>query len=56
MQTFTRRQNPITGRNQFAAWREAEREKVTLAIWHTESVGQVYFSWAWPHGPRQAGR
>jgi len=39
--TFTRRQNPITGKNQFAVRREGEHDDVTLAVAHTESVADV---------------
>jgi hypothetical protein len=47
MQAFTRRQNPVTGKNQFAVWREGEHDDVTLAVamavWHTESIMPVRF-------------
>lgn len=40
MQQFTRKQNPETGRNRFAVWREGEHDDTVLAaavvIWHTE--------------------
>jgi hypothetical protein len=40
MQAFTRRQNPVTGRNQFAVWRDGEHDDLTLAValpvWHGE--------------------
>ncbi|MCA1648165.1 MAG: hypothetical protein LC797_22800 [Chloroflexi bacterium] len=40
MQAFTRRQNPVTGRNQFAVWRDGEHDDlvlaVAMAVWHCE--------------------
>jgi hypothetical protein len=47
MQAFTRRQNPVTGRNQFAVWRDGAHDDlvlaVALAVWHGESRSQVHF-------------
>jgi hypothetical protein len=48
LQAFTRRQNPVTGRNQYAAWREGEHDDlvlaVSMAVWHGEnrSVSRFY--------------
>jgi hypothetical protein len=45
MQAFARRQNPVTGRNQFAVWRDGEHDDLTLAValpvWHGESRNGV---------------
>ncbi len=47
LQAFTRRQNPVTGRNQFATWREGEHDdlvlSVSMAVWHGENRSAVSF-------------
>jgi hypothetical protein len=47
LQAFTRRQNPVTGRNQFAVWRDGEHDDlvlaVSMAVWHGEHRSVVHF-------------
>jgi len=47
MAAFQRRQNAVTGHNQFAVWRENEHDDLTLSvclpIWRTECTTRVTF-------------